>query len=195
MGLKHNLNVQSMTAPTGERELERVVGFLLNADFRRDSDVGWTCNCLWERDVPYVWRNNGRCNDDRFWSAFECMVHDTGLRCDMLLHDNFAGWCRCRKVKPGRFIRVAANADAIAFLRRYACWGRRWSRPGAMNDNYYAVDLNRSVLMAFTHEGDFVCFSRDIGLLRAVSASFRRKRLVSAFGGGCELRFSATAAQ
>ena len=49
---------------------------------------------MFERELPYVWRNNLRCADGRFWDLLAEVMSVTDLGAFLLLvfHDGLGGW-------------------------------------------------------------------------------------------------------
>ena len=159
-----------------ESWMRRCVGNRRGCRYQKNG--GWFYNWMFERELPYVWRNNSRCADGRFWDLLAEMMSVTDLGAFPLLvfHDGLGGW-RGRP-KCGRYLRFGQAAEAIAFLRRYARYGQRYAGCGRRNDNYNLLSEGLPVGMTLSHEGETLVFAKDAELLRPYVRFFKRKHLV-----------------
>ena len=164
------------------RCVENVLSFLTGHDVFLDDEDGWSSNCLWGSGVPYLYRLRGRCKDDRFWFVFGTLMKECGMNCDFIFHDHHAGWRCPQTCKIGRYIKVKSNDVAIAWMMKRFYWGQKWSRPGSQNDNYYVVDAKNNIFIEFSHDGVFMCFSRNYAMLKRMVSVFNKHKLVARIG-------------
>lgn len=176
--------VKGLSDSVGWRRTTAVLSSLRGRRVHWRQGDGWLANCLWECDVPHLYRLRGRCSASRFWSVLRVALGCCGIRCGLLFHHNLAGWRRIGARGAGRFLAIGSNDGLVGWMEAHAYWGGEWGLPGRKCDEYYAVDSERGVVLNFNHEGMFVCFSRDLALLGKMAEVFRRHRLAAAVYGG-----------
>lgn len=164
------------------RCVKSVLSFLTRHDIFLDAEEGWSSNCFWGCGVPYLYRLRGRCKDDKFWFVFGRIMKECGINCDYIFHDNHAGWRCSESCKVERCIRVESKDVAVDWMKQRFYWGRKWCRPGSRNDNYYVVDAKNNVLIEFSHDGAFMCFSRKCATLKLMAFIFNKHKLVARIG-------------
>ena len=58
-----------------ESWMRRCVGNRRGCRYQKNG--GWFYNWMFERELPYVWRNNSRCADGRLWDLLAEMMFVT----------------------------------------------------------------------------------------------------------------------
>ena len=149
-------------------------GFGING-FNPEQD-GWLTNAYFENDVEHIWRSNIRVSNQRFWAVLKDAV--SGFHGETILfHDGKAGWRKRGNERIGRFLSVGNVAYAIDFLRRHTYYSREQWEYGNKSDNYYLLSPENRVIVAFTHHGEFYCFSRNENTLSGIAKIFLGNRL------------------
>ncbi len=144
-------------------------------------DNGWITNELFNNNIPYVWRSNRRIREERFWNMFEkAFANIDEIDGFILFHEKHAGWKRRMKsIQNGVFFQQLV--DASDFMKDLAFYSRRQWQYGEINDNYNLLLIHSKIFVSFTHEGEFLCFSKDKSLLITIARSFHSEHLVCKF--------------
>ena len=135
---------------------------------------GWIINNFFTRGIPYIWRDNRRISEDRFWCTFMEVFAMVGETSGLILFCDGRSWWKKNGKEPRLF---DCLYDVVDFMNKYAFYDRRHWVCGRKNDNYNLVFLNKDVFVSFTHEGELLCFSRRLGLLRSIKHLWRSRRL------------------
>ena len=134
---------------------------------------GWVNNYFFAKDIPYVWRDNRRIREKRFWEVF-VGAFDKAMGRDeyVLFHEKHAGWKRKGRDNRRNGIILANAHDVAEFMSENAFYARSQWQYGKVNDNYNLICIHNKSFASFTHEGEFVCFSESGQILDAVSHHF-----------------------
>ncbi len=137
---------------------------------------GWLANLFFDSSMPYIWRSNRKIGEKRFWevflAVFSSLNEPQGL---ILFHECHGGWKRCAKVRNGI---LAANLSVIVgFMQKNAFYSRRDWEYEMSSDNYNMLLPENRIMVTFTHEGEMLCFSQNVVVLKRIAATFRRHRI------------------
>ena len=135
---------------------------------------GWIVNNFFLKGIPYIWRDNRRISEDRFWRSFMEVFSMVSENSGLILFCDGRSWWRKNGKEPRRF---DCLYDAVDFMNKYAYYGRRQWVYGRKNDNYNLVFLNKDIFVSFTHDGEMLCFSRKLGFLRSIEHLWKTRRL------------------
>ena len=135
---------------------------------------GWIVNNFFLKGIPYIWRDNRRISEDRFWRSFMEVFSMVSENSGLILFCDGRSWWRKDGKEPRRF---DCLYDAVDFMNKYAYYGRRQWVYGRKNDNYNLVFLNKDIFVSFTHDGEMLCFSRKLGFLRSIEHLWKTRRL------------------
>ena len=135
---------------------------------------GWIVNHFFARGIPYVWRDNRRISEGRFWCAFMEVFARVGENSGLILFCDGRSWWKKNGKEPRLF---DCLHDVVYFMNRYAFYDCRQWEFGRKTDNYNLVFLNKDVFVSFTHEGEMLCFSSRLEFLRSIEHSWKSRRL------------------
>jgi len=144
----------------------------------RPSQYGWLANVFFEMDVPHIWRSNTRIPESRFWHVFAIAASKASVNGRIIVfHDGHAGWRGDGRGEVSRFLALDGVDVAVDFMKKRAYYSRSQWEYGRKSDNYYLFFPDEKMLAAFTHHGEFYCFSRNKDMLLAMGKTFFRNRL------------------